>query len=94
MSISNANAIVLLNAGFICKEDAMVYWRWREHAGCHHLFLAPNNRTKKALKNQDTPCVSICRFNDDDVCIGCGRTVKEVHDAYLESIEYYEGDNI
>ena len=34
------------------------------------------------LKNQDSPCVSICRFNDDDVCIGCGRTVKEVHEAY------------
>ena len=42
------------------------------------------------LKNQDSPCVSICRFNDDDVCIGCGRTVKEVHEAYLESIGYYE----
>jgi len=42
MSISSAiadNAIVLLNAGFICKEDAMVYWRRREHSGCHHLFL-------------------------------------------------------
>ena len=36
---NNGQEIVLLNAGFICKEDAMVYWRFREHAGCHHLFL-------------------------------------------------------
>ena len=54
MSISSViadNAIVLLNAGFICKEDAMVYWRCREHSGCHHLFLADtgkrNNRINK-----------------------------------------------
>jgi len=58
-SVITDNAIVLLNAGFLCKEDAMVYWRFREHAGCHHLFLAQhgpgfhghsgkkNNRTTK-----------------------------------------------
>ena len=45
---------------------------------------------ERDIKNQDSPCVSICRFNDDDVCIGCGRTVKEVHEAYLESIGYCE----
>ena len=39
----NMSITVLLNAGFTCKEDALVYWRWREQAGCHHLFLKENN---------------------------------------------------
>ena len=45
----NMSSTVLLHAGFICKEDAMVYWRWREQAGCRHLFLTRkrNNRTNK-----------------------------------------------
>lgn len=25
-----------------------------------------------------SPCMSICALNDDDVCIGCGRTGMEV----------------
>ena len=34
----------------------------------------------------DAPCIGICTLNDKDVCIGCGRTVKEIHEAYLRSI--------
>ena len=34
----------------------------------------------------DPTCVGICTLNDKDVCIGCGRTVKEIHEAYLRSI--------
>jgi predicted Fe-S protein YdhL (DUF1289 family) len=25
-----------------------------------------------------SPCIAICRLNDEGVCIGCGRTVDEV----------------
>ncbi len=25
-----------------------------------------------------SPCVSICCLDDDDVCIGCGRTLDEI----------------
>ena len=34
----------------------------------------------------DPPCIGICTLNKDGVCIGCNRTVKEIHDAYLESV--------
>ena len=34
----------------------------------------------------DPPCIGICTLNKDGICIGCNRTVKEIHDAYLESI--------
>ena len=33
------NRTVLLNAGFISKEDAMVYWHRREREGCFRLLL-------------------------------------------------------
>ena len=34
----------------------------------------------------DSPCIGICTLNDKDICIGCGRTVQEIHEAYLDSI--------
>ena len=34
----------------------------------------------------DPPCIGICTINENGVCIGCNRTVKEIHEAYLESI--------
>ena len=34
----------------------------------------------------DDPCIGICTLNEDDICIGCGRTVQEIHEAYLDSI--------
>ena len=34
----------------------------------------------------DPPCIGICTLNENGVCIGCNRTVKEIHEAYLESI--------
>ena len=34
----------------------------------------------------DSSCIGICTLNEDGICIGCGRTVKEIHEAYLESI--------
>ena len=29
----------------------------------------------------ESPCVSICRY-EDEVCVGCGRTVEEVIEWY------------
>ena len=34
----------------------------------------------------DPPCIGICTLNEEDICIGCGRTVQEIHEAYLDSI--------
>ncbi len=38
----------------------------------------------------DPPCIGICTINKDGICIGCNRTVKEIHEAYLKSIEYFD----
>ena len=39
---------------------------------------------------QSSPrCVGVCTFDEnDDVCIGCGRTVEEIHEEYLKSLHY------
>ncbi|GAA0833071.1 MULTISPECIES: DUF1289 domain-containing protein [Marinomonas] len=36
--------------------------------------------SKKATKNAKvaSPCVNLCLLNDDDVCVGCYRTGKEI----------------
>ena len=41
----------------------------------------------------DPPCIGICTINKDGICIGCKRTVKEIHEAYLKSIGYYDKSN-
>ena len=38
------------------------------------------------MSNDDSPCIGICTLNKDGVCIGCNRTLQEIHDAYLESV--------
>ena len=38
---------VLLNAGFITEEDAMVYWHRREREGCFRLLLKEKADDKK-----------------------------------------------
>ncbi len=27
-----------------------------------------------------TPCIRVCKLNDDKVCIGCGRTWEQIRD--------------
>ncbi|MET0126942.1 MAG: DUF1289 domain-containing protein [Pseudomonas caspiana] len=34
----------------------------------------------EAERRVASPCVSICALDDDDVCLGCQRTVKEITD--------------
>ena len=38
------------------------------------------------MSNDDSPCIGMCTLNKDGVCIGCERTLEEIHEAYLESI--------
>ena len=32
-------------------------------------------------KDVESPCISVCRY-EDEVCVGCGRTVDEVVERY------------
>ena len=38
------------------------------------------------MAEDDSPCIGVCTLNKDGVCIGCERTLQEIHDAYLESV--------
>ena len=35
-----------------------------------------------------TPCLSICRMDRNDICVGCGRTIKEIQK--WPRMHYYE----
>ena len=37
------------------------------------LDQAPGGETGPA-----SPCTGICSLNDDDICVGCGRTIDEI----------------
>ena len=45
------------------------------------------------MSNDDSPCIGMCTLNKDGVCIGCNRTLEEIHESYLESIGYYDKSN-
>ncbi|RLQ22744.1 DUF1289 domain-containing protein [Seongchinamella sediminis] len=34
-----------------------------------------------------SPCVSICVLDDDDICLGCFRSAKEITDWFMETPE-------
>ena len=42
------------------------------------------------MSEDNSPCIGICSLNKNGVCIGCERTLEEIHEAYLESIGYYD----
>ena len=35
----------------------------------------------------ESPCVSICTLDDDDYCVGCGRTLEQISRWALMSAE-------
>ena len=53
------------------------------------LLALPFNKQDMPSKI-DPPCIGICTINKDGICIGCKRTVKEIHKAYLKSIDQDE----
>ena len=38
--------------------------------------------TTEELMNIDNPCMGICEYNDDNLCIGCKRNMNEIFDWY------------
>ena len=38
--------------------------------------------TTEQLMNIDNPCMGICEYNDDNLCIGCKRNMNEIFDWY------------
>jgi predicted Fe-S protein YdhL (DUF1289 family) len=43
-------------------------------------MLRQLSRTVKQIKD-DSPCVGVCTLNEDNVCIGCNRTIEEIAEA-------------
>ena len=35
----------------------------------------------------DSPCISVCSLNEDDVCIGCYRSADEITDWLMANAE-------
>ena len=36
--------------------------------------------TTEQLRNISTPCISVCKYNDNNYCIGCKRHMNEIFD--------------
>ena len=34
------------------------------------------------MSGKVTPCVGVCQLNQNKICVGCGRTIKEIREAY------------
>ena len=41
--------------------------------------------TTEELKKVITPCISVCKYNDNNYCIGCKRHMNEIFDW----LDYY-----
>jgi len=38
--------------------------------------------TTEELKKVITPCISVCKYNDNNYCIGCKRHMNEIFDWF------------
>ena len=38
--------------------------------------------TTEELRKVITPCISVCKYNDNNYCIGCKRHMNEIFDWY------------
>ena len=38
--------------------------------------------TTEELRNISTPCISVCKYNDNNYCIGCNRHMNEIFDWF------------
>ena len=38
--------------------------------------------TTEELRKISTPCISVCKYNDNNYCIGCKRYINEIFDWY------------
>ena len=39
-------------------------------------------RTTEELKKIISPCISVCKYNDNNYCIGCKRHMNEIFDWF------------
>jgi hypothetical protein len=44
-----------------------------------------NNGMLDNIREKESPCIGVCTL-EDDVCIGCNRTMDEIREAYIESM--------
>ncbi len=44
--------------------------------------LRPQMNTTEELKKVITPCISVCKYNDNNYCIGCKRHMNEIFDWF------------
>ena len=42
----------------------------------------PQMNTTEELKKVITPCISVCKYNDNNYCIGCKRHMNEIFDWF------------
>ncbi len=47
----------------------------------------PNMNEQNELRQIKSPCVSICKYNKNDYCIGCKRHMNEIFDWFDYSEE-------
>lgn len=47
-------------------------------------MLRQMKRTREEVK-KDTPCIGVCTLNEDNICIGCNRTIEEITKAGLDN---------
>ena len=49
--------------------------------------LKPEMKTTEELRNIRSPCISVCKYNSNNYCIGCKRHMNEIFDCFDYSDE-------
>jgi predicted Fe-S protein YdhL (DUF1289 family) len=48
-------------------------------------YVSVSRNRRKKLGNVPSPCIKICRIDNDGLCVGCKRTLDEIRDWMILS---------
>ena len=49
------------------------------------VYVSVNRQRRKKLGTVPSPCIKVCRIDDDGFCVGCKRTLDEIRDWMILS---------
>ncbi len=51
---------------------------------CHCKEVPTSEEELELYRIEDSPCIGVCTLDENDVCIGCGRTMNEIRERFTE----------
>ena len=49
---------------------------------CHCKEVPTSEEELELFKLEDSPCIGVCKLDENDICLGCGRTMDDIRERF------------